>query len=361
MNDPDLPAPPGAAEIEVAPLSPDDEAGAREWDAFVDAHADGSPYHHEFVRRFVAEAFGHRSCYLAARRGRRLAGVLPLVQIKSALFGCYFVSLPFFNYGGILAEDDAAREALLEAAAGRCRFAGARHIELRHVRPYEHLGLPARTAKVAMVLDLPRTAGELLKQLAGRVRNQVKQSQLACLTVEEGQSDKLDDFYRVFVANMRDLGTPTYPRRFFAAFLRHMGDRARIYIARHPNGRPAAASLTITWRGRTEVPWASSVRAYNPLRPNNLLYWTMIERAIERGEREFDFGRSTEGGGTYRFKAGFGAKPRPFFWHYWLPRGGALPELNPENPKFKVAIRVWQLLPVPLTRLLGPRIVRGLP
>jgi len=235
-------------------------------------------------------------------------------------------------------------------------------MELRHTHAHEHLGLPARTAKVAMILELPKTPADLLKSLEGRVRNQIKQSQLACLTVEEGQSEKLDDFYKVFVRNMRDLGTPSYPRRFFASFLRHMGERARIYIARHPNGRPAAASLTLTWNGRTEVPWASSVRDYNPLRPNNLLYWTMIERAIERGERAFDFGRSTEGGGTYRFKAGFGAKPHRFHWHYFLPAGGgALPGLNPENPKFKFAIAIWQRLPVPITRLLGPRIVRGLP
>jgi FemAB-related protein (PEP-CTERM system-associated) len=363
VDEPEAPAARAAAEIDVALLAAGD-APAREWDTLVETHPGSSAYHLSFVRALVAEAFGHESFYFVARRGRGgpPAGLLPTILMRSALFGKYLVSLPFFNYGGALADGDDVREALVRAAASRCREAGARHLELRHVEPHEHLGLPARTAKVAMILELPRTAAELMKGLEGRVRNQIKQSQLAGLKVEEGQSDKLDDFFKVFVRNMRDLGTPAYPRRFFAAFLRHMGDRARIYVARHPNGRPAAAAVTITWRQKTEVPWASSVRDYNPLRPNNLLYWTMIERAIERGERAFDFGRSTEGGGTYRFKAGFGAKPLPFFWHYYMPRGGAaLPGLHPDNPKFKLAIRMWQMLPVPITRILGPRIVRGLP
>jgi FemAB-related protein (PEP-CTERM system-associated) len=212
-----------------------------------------------------------------------------------------------------------------------------------------------------MLLELPESAEVLRKSLEGRVRNQIKQAISAGLTVEEGGRDKLDDFYKVFARNMRDLGTPVYPPRFFDAFLALFGDAARIYVARHPNGRPVAGALALSDRGRTEVPWASSIRDYNPLRPNNILYWTMLERAIERGESTFDFGRSTEGGGTYRFKAGFGAKPHRFYWHYWLPEGGALPGLNPDNPKFKFAIKMWRLLPVPLTRLLGPRIVRGLP
>jgi FemAB-related protein (PEP-CTERM system-associated) len=356
---------PGAApEIEVfEPPTEADEAAARAWDAYVEAHEDGSPYHLAVVRRIVAAAFGHASLHLAARRrgDAALAGVLPLVLVRSAIFGRYLVSLPFFNYGGILAGDDAARAALLAAAAERCRLLAARHIELRHVRPHAHLGLPARESKVAMILPLSSSAAELFGRLEGRVRNQIRQSQAAGLSVEEGHADKLDDFYRVFARNMRDLGTPCYPRRFFAAFLRGFEDRARIYVVRHPNGRPAAAAITLSWRGRTEVPWASSIRDYNPLRPNNLMYWTMIERAIERGERELDFGRSTEGGGTYRFKAGFGATPRRFYWHYYLPRGGEMPGLHPENPKFQAAIRVWRRMPVALTRLLGPPIVRGLP
>ena len=348
------------SEIEIAPL-PGDPAAERDWDAYVDAHADGTLYHAARVRRFVAQVFGHGSTYLVARRGGRIAGVLPLVLMKSLLFGRYLVSLPFFNYGGILADDDAARAALLEAAAARCREAGARHVELRHMHPHEHLGLPARTAKVEMLLDLPPCADELWKKFQGKIRNQIRQAQQACLTVEEGTADKLDDFYKVFVRNMRDLGTPVYPRRFFLAFLRLFPDRVRIFIVRHPNGRPAAGAFLVFHRGRTEVPWASSVADFNPLRPNNLLYWTMIERAIERGERCFDFGRSTEGGGTFRFKAGFGAKPHKSYWHYYLPQGGELPGLNPDNPRFKFAIRFWQFLPVPLTRLVGPPIVRGLP
>ena len=45
--------------------------------------------------------FGHDCLYLAARdHAGRIEGVLPLVRVKSRIFGHFLVSMPFLNYGG---------------------------------------------------------------------------------------------------------------------------------------------------------------------------------------------------------------------------------------------------------------------
>jgi hypothetical protein len=99
--------------------------------------------------------------------------------------------------------------------------------------------------------------------------------------------------------------------------------------------------LVVGDRETLEIPWASTLRAANPDSPNMLLYWKLLEYAVEAGYRRFDFGRSTPGEGTFAFKRQWGAEPVPLHWYYWLRDGGPLPELNPKNPKYQLAIRAW--------------------
>jgi FemAB-related protein (PEP-CTERM system-associated) len=124
--------------------------------------------------------------------------------------------------------------------------------------------------------------------------------------------------------------------------------------------RPVAAALLLHGRGVTEVPTASSLKEYNPASVNMLMYWHLLQRAVERGQRIFDFGRSTVDGNTYRFKKQWGATPDPAVWQYHVNRG-EVGEMRPDNPRFQRAIKIWQRLPLTVTRLLGPRIVRGIP
>ena len=110
-----------------------------------------------------------------------------------------------------------------------------------------------------------------------------------------------------------------------------------------------------------EVPWASSLREFNPLCANVLLYWRMLQFAAERGIRRFDFGRSTPGEGTYHFKKQWGAQPHELVWEYWAQDSDSVPDLSPRNPKFALAIRAWQRLPLSIATALGPHIVRNIP
>jgi FemAB-related protein (PEP-CTERM system-associated) len=337
----------------VAVAAEEDSAA---WDSFVSGSVEATSYHEWAWRRVFQEAFGHRPIYLIARCGGMIRGILPLVHIKSFLFGRTLTSLPFLNYGGVVAESDAVAQDLLEAAIATAQRYRCRHVELRHVsRRFPQL--PYKQHKVTMLL--PLTAG-MWDRLDRKVRNQIRKAQKSTLAHAEGGAELLGEFYAVFSRNMRDLGTPVYSRRFFEHVLEAFPSRARLHLVRL-RSVPVAAGVTYRTGRTLEVPWASSIRDYNTLCPNHLLYWSIIETAVETGCDVLDLGRCTPDEGTFKFKEQWGASRVPLHWEYFLSSGTALPDASPANPQFRAAIEVWKRLPLPFTRLIGPRIVRSIP
>ncbi len=334
------------------------QGDASEWDAFVASMPGAAGYHAHAWRAILERSFGHKSYMLAARVQGALSGVLPLVHMKSLLFGNFLVSLPFVTYGGLLCRDADSARVLLESAEELRARLGARHVELRHGDA--ELDLPAKRHKVAMVLALPADEQVMWTGFGAKVRNQVRKAQKEGLAAQWGGRELLAEFYEVFVRNMRDLGTPVYSRDFFANVLGGLPENTRIIVVRL-HGKAVAAGL-LYHHGRTlEIPWASSIRDFNSLCPNNLMYWECIRYGITQGLARFDLGRSTPGAGTFKFKAQWGATPEPLAWHYLLPKGAKLPDLTNQNPKYSLAIDMWQRLPLPVTRLIGPPIVRCIP
>jgi FemAB-related protein (PEP-CTERM system-associated) len=343
----------------AAPVVVHREVSTVQWDAYVKSRPGASGYHLAAWLDLIRRAFGHETCALAAESARGIVGVLPLVIFRNPIFGRFLVSLPFVNYGGILASTPEAERALLDAAIAEARQRGAAHVELRHTRQM-FPGLASKRHKVAMTLALESSVEKAWLRLDRKVRNQVRKAEKAGLRVEIAGHAGLPAFYQVFARNMRDLGTPVYGRRFFEEVLHAFPANTRTFTVWRGD-RPVAASLVYGHGEICEVPWASSLREFNPICPNTLLYWEMISFAIRQGYRTFDFGRSTPGEGTYRFKQQWGAESHELVWEYWTARKRALPELNPKNPRFGMAIEIWRRLPVPLTVLLGPRIVRNIP
>ncbi len=352
-NAPDPPSRP-AGPVTVSPA-----IEAAEWDAFVSRQREGTVDHLWAWRRVISGTLGHESTYLAARRGTELVGVLPLVLVRSRLFGRSVVSLPFLNYGGILTDDQAVVDALVDAARGVAIDFRGSHVELRHTRR-RCPEIPCRQHKLAMTLALPSVTDELWASLDRKVRNQVRKAQKANLVVASGGVELVDEFYAVFARNMRDLGTPVYPKSLFEATMRAFADRARVFVVRH-DSRPIAAGVSIGFRQTVLNPWASSLREFRQLCPNMLLYWAMLEQAVADGVTTFDFGRSSPGGGTHQFKLQWGAVERPLCWEYVLLSPSEPPDQGPSNARFDLAIALWQRLPVGLANLIGPVIARSLP
>ncbi len=285
---------------------------------------------------------------------------LPLLLVSSRLFGRFLVSLPYVNSAGVMADNDEAASKLIDAAVALADELDVDHLQLRHEKEIDHPKLTdSIRSKVLMRLSLPETTDELWKSFKPKVRNQVRKGEKCNLDVHWGNQDRLDDFYTVFARNMRDLGTPVYPKRLFESILAAFGDDAELCVV-HKAGRPIAGALLVHQSGRTEVPSASSLRAFNSTNANMLMYWHLLKRAVERGQKEFDFGRSTEGSNTYRFKKQWGAQPHPSVWQYYVRRG-SVGDTRPDSPKYRLAIRVWQKMPVWLANRIGPPIVRGIP
>lgn len=335
-------------------------AAINTWDRYVRRHPAASPYHLAAWRPVMERVCGHRTFYLMAVDARGDArGVVPLVFMSSRVFGHYLISMPFVNYGGVLGDDSDVVNGLLNATIAVARNVGATFIELRHEVPLD-VHWPARQHKVSMRLELPGEFASLWNAFPSKLRSQIRRAQKAGMTARIGGRELLDDFYGIFARNMRDLGTPVYAPRFFRAVLETFSAATRICVVdfgRHP----VAAGFLLGFRDRIEIPWASSDRRYNHLAPNMLLYSAVLEHACRERFRCFDFGRSSPGSGTYRFKEQWGARPLPLRWHYWSSHGHVMSEVSREHSMYGPAIKLWARMPVGLTRLVGPMIVNHIP
>lgn len=329
-------------------------------DRYIADHPAGSIWHRPGVTTCIQETFGHKTSYLCASDAAgRIVGVLPLVQLRSRLFGNFLVSLPYFNYGGVLADHAEVADRLIEIAATRRKELGAGHVELRFSQDTGS-GRPQRTDKVTFWLPLPNDPNDLWHSFPPKLRAQIRRGERGLTELVVGGEELLDEFYRVFSINMRDLGTPVYGRVFFRNLLRALGGQAWLVIAR-VNGQAVGCAFLTGYRNRMEIPWASTLRSHSHTAVNMILYWRILQFAMDKGYEIFDFGRCSEDAGTYRFKQQWGAQPLRLYWEYILPTEVRLPALNPGNPKFRLLIAAWKRLPVWLANRIGPRIVRVLP
>jgi FemAB-related protein (PEP-CTERM system-associated) len=329
------------------------------WDEYVLRHPESRGPHLAGWKNVIEKTFGHTCYCLAAREGNVWRGVLPLTHMRSRIFGSFLVSVPYLNYGGILASDGAARATLFEHAKELGKKLRVQHLELRHLSP-QMTDIPTKQHKVAMVLALPNNADALFNGFKAKLRSQIRKPQKEGLLARLGQVDELENFYNVFAENMRDLGTPVYSKKFFANILAAFPRHAH-FCTVYREQEAVASGLVFGFRDTLEIPWASALRKHNALAPNMLLYWSLLEFAVKQGYRYFDFGRCSPNEGTYKFKEQWGAQPTALYWQYWLSNGRALPDISPHNPKYQRAIALWQKLPLKLTRLIGPPIVKNIP
>src|SRR3990172_5430984 len=329
-------------------------------DGFVKTSRFTNLYHDYRWGTVIERSFGHKYLVLFSEGDDGIVnGVLPLVQMKSWSFGNFIVSMPFFNYGGVCAEDGQTQDRLVAEAIRIAKDIKADHIEFRQDNPLDN-GFPAKTTKVSMRLDLPISSEELWKSYPSKLRSQIRVPQKAGMIARIGQVEELESFHEVFSENMRDLGTPVYPKLFFVNILDQFPKSTWICSV-YMGDTPVASGFLVGFKNRIEIPWASSIRKHNRMSPNMLLYWSCLRFACEKGFAIFDFGRSTPEESTYKFKEQWGAVPTPMRWSYWIGDGGKLPDITPRNRKYHLSIGIWKKLPLPITKILGPRVIKNIP
>lgn len=302
----------------------------------------------------------HRAIAIEAIQDGKTVGYLPLVLMKSFLFGNRLVSMPYVNSSGVCSDDSEVQLRLVDEAIKLADQLQVRSLELRHNVKVNHplLSEPANQ-KIHMRLDLPKTSELLWKSFDPKVRNQIRKGEKKSLTVSWGTHDLLPAYYDIFARNMRDLGTPVFGRILFSSILNAFPQNAEICVV-DQGKKPIAAALLLQGKGITEVPSASSLREYNSTCANMLMYWHLLQRAISREQSVFDFGRSSPNSPTHQFKKQWGATAHPAAWQYYL-RQGTASDVRPDNPKYRMMIQTWKRLPIWLTRMIGPSIARVIP
>lgn len=335
-----------------------DETWAQRWNAYVDA-VPVSFYHRFEWRDINRECFGHRSAYLAAVEQDRIVGILPLVQVKSHLFGNVACSLPFVNYGGPAADRPDIEAALLQAAG---EVADEWNVDYVEIRSRRHLGdgMPVSDHKVSMTLTLDPDSEKLWNAFKTGHRQDIRKGYKNGFTARVGLGELLDDFYTVFTESWRDLGTPTYSKRYFQRIVSTFGSSLRLCVVYHGE-EPAAAAFDGHHKGTVEGMWLGTRSKFRNQNVGYVLYWELIKHACEQGFTKFHLGRSTAQSGAETFKKKWQADVEPLYWHYMLRRRPAIPQLNVDNPKYRLAIGAWQRLPVAVTNFVGPFIARSIP
>jgi len=246
-------------------------------------------------------------------------------------------------------------------AAVLSRRLKAKYLEIRSRQNIDVLlhRLPFSTRvqshKVNMGLALPGDSEKVWQGLKSSVRSQVRKAEKNGLTFKRAVPAAIDAFYKIFSRNMRDLGSPVHSKKWIQAILENYGNMAGMGLIFYRK-MAIGGAVMLASNKRVCIPWASSIREFNRLGTNMLLYWNLVKYASDSGFSVFDFGRSTYGEGTYRFKSQWGAQPAPIYWYTIQLDGKHRLTETPESPGRRLAGDLWKRLPAPIAAFLGPYI-----
>lgn len=337
------------------------EAAAPAWDRFAEQHEQGTFFHRSAWSSVLSRAFRHTSLHAYTERDGAITGVLPLMHVKSALFGNTLISAPFCVYGGPLCADDESREALDEYARTQLVKTGADAVEYRFRDFPADYDAPADwKAKddlyVTFRKNIVADDAANLKAIPRKQRAMVRKAIDNGLTSRADQD--VDRLHSIYAHSVRNLGTPVFSRRYFRTLREVFRDRMDV-VTVYNKDKPIASVLNFYDRGEVLPYYGGGLQEARPVAGNDFMYWEVIRLAAAKGCTGFDFGRSKIGTGAFSFKKNWGFTPQPLFHRFKLKPGASVPDHNPLNPKYRLFIAAWKRLPLPIANTIGPMIVRG--
>jgi len=328
------------------------------WDPYVGSRPEATFFHRSEWQRIMARTYGYAWHGLLAVRGARVVGALPLFRVPAFLMGTALMSVPFAAYGGAVADDAAAGQALLATAEELGDRLGARYVEIR-----DGMLFPAMQSK-ELYVTFRRAIGpdhdENFAAIRGKQRTSIRSAQKRGLTYHVGGRELLPVFYPIYSHSVRNLGTPVFPKRLFHAIFEEAKDATNILVV-ESGGKAVSAVLSFFDKDHVLPYYAGTLREAYRYSASDYMYWSLMCAAADRGCRVFDFGRSKLNTGSYDFKKHWGFEPTPLRYQYRLIRARRMPDVTPKNPKFGAAIGVWRVLPLAVAERIGPAIVRWFP
>ncbi len=328
---------------------------AKGWDQYVLEHPLGTFFHLRGWHDVIGRAFGHKTPYLAAMGPSGIRGVLPLTHVKSFLFGSSLISNAFCVQGGIIADDPETADALRNRAIDIGARVGAGSIEFRSAGVDSWIARDDRYAVFRRPIEADDEKN--LKAIPRKQRAVLRKAIDRPLKAENDES--VDRLHAVYAESVRRLGTPVFSRSYFR-LLKQRFEHACDIVTVICDREPIASVMNFYFREQVLPYYGGGLEKARGLGGNDFLYWEVMRRAASRGYTLFDFGRSKIDSGAYHFKKNWGFQPEPLRYSYLPLRDGKLPDVNPMNPKYGLATKLWRRLPLPVTKLIGPVIVRGI-
>lgn len=333
------------------------ERDVQRWDAYVEQADDASFFHRAGWRRVLEQAFGHRAYFLFAERDGEMVGILPLGHIRSRIFGNTLISTPFCVYGGIVANDDEARQGLEQAAVELAQTLAVDCLELRNRLPQHHDWPAKRDLYVTFRREIDPDLERNMKNIPRKQRAMVRKGINAGL--ESAWDEQIDRFYDAYSQSVHALGTPVFAKRYFQVLKQVFGDDCRILTVTR-DGRLIASVMNFYFKDQVLPYYGGGTEQARAVKGNDFMYWEVMRHACEAGIKVFDYGRSKVGTGSYSFKKNWGFEPEPLHYEYVLVKADTVPDINPLNPKYRLFINAWKKMPLAMTRIAGPYIVRNL-
>ncbi|MFH1097986.1 MAG: FemAB family XrtA/PEP-CTERM system-associated protein [Candidatus Desantisbacteria bacterium] len=328
------------------------------WDEYVTNSLIATPYHLSGWKRVVEKSFGHKPYYILAKNEGKIVGVLPCFLIKYPMTGCSLISLPFTGYAGVLADNPEVEQELLSEIKRITNTLNANYLELRSLTLNNEKELYLKDIYVTFFMDMEINLESNWDMIPSKGRNMIRKALKLNLTTDINR-DYLKDFYSLFVRRMRDLGTPVYSLNFFQNIMKEW--KTATIMAIKNQDRVIAAGLLIPFKDTLYNPWTASNKDFLDAAPNNLFYWECIRYCHENGLAHFDIGRSIWHSSTFNFKKNIGAVPKQLYYQYYLNKAKDMPGIDVNNPRYRMCIKMWQKLPVWLTKMIGPGIIRYIP
>ncbi len=334
-----------------------DENSAAAWDVFVENTEQATFFHKSGWKKVLESAFGHKAYFFYAEDQGEIVGILPLLHIKSFLFGNSLCSTGFCVYGGIVAINESAFAALDEKACQLAADLKVDHLEMRNQTQQN----PDRPRK-----DLYFT---FRKQLADDVEANMsviprKQRAMIRKGIKAGLKSEIDNdierFYRAYSESVRNLGTPVFSKKYFKILKDVFAQDCEVLTVTDSNDQLVASVMNFYFKDQVLPYYGGGVESARAVQGNDFMYWEVMRRAVEKGIKVFDYGRSKEGTGSYRFKKHWGFEPQPLHYEFHLVSASDLPDINPLNPKYQIFIAAWKKLPLAVSQFVGPWLAKDL-
>ncbi|MFK5949675.1 MAG: FemAB family PEP-CTERM system-associated protein [Methylococcales bacterium] len=334
-----------------------DDSSIQQWDEFVENSSSATFFHKAGWKEVIEKAFGHKTYFLYTEEQGKITGILPLVHIKSFLFGNSLNSCAFCVYGGIVANNKETYDQLDQKACELAEELGVGHLEMRNQtqltpdRPHKELYV---TFRKELAEDEEKNMLAIPRKQRAVIRKGIKAGLVSEIDPE------IDRFYQAYSTSVRNLGTPVFAKKYFALLKQVFKEQCEILTVLDKNGTLIASVMSFYFKDEVLPYYGGGTEYARAVQGNDFMYWEVMRRAVGKGIKIFDYGRSKEGTGSYRFKKHWGFEPKPLFYEFYLVKSDSIPDINPLNPKYQIFIAAWKRLPLSVSQVVGPWLAKDL-